>query len=410
MSNKRKIDTSLAEMLVAMKMDSGKKIICVVDAESTRLLGGGGIIWDFGYSFGDVQKGETVGKSHGSLVYESIKDQRLIDEISNWNRVKNATLGGLYDFYNILKQDEWWNEDVITPKEIERHIEEFSKKKQEDIENRAKKQLEKLRNIRNVAVRSAKKHRSRDAYKQGKQWTREQYIKRLKEASEAEQKVKSIQKFLETGENVEKLIKQGILSKSPTLNDIKSEIYNKMYWEQKKEYSDKEFFSDSAHFKELKISYNIDRWKNIVADFRKNLDAKGDSLLAISAYNLGGAEQRFLKQTCAAYGNAEDANVLDEYANICAMNFAKLMVNLDVGKVIDGLMKYSGNDIVESVAKSLSKTKLTKEKLTMEMWYKNIFTDKKDYEETHRAMEDSYDTVAAMAKVIKEEIVILLNR
>lgn len=411
-NNLRIIDTSLAQLITSLKLDSSKTIVCVVDAESTRLLGKGGIIWDFGYTFGNVMTG-SVAEPEGSLVYESIKDKRLIDEIKSWNRVKNSYRGHLYDFYLILDKEGWWSDDEgSTSKEgIEKAIQDLTAIRATDAIEKAKEQLQNQRELRETANRKMAYHKNRkQAFQTMGSPTREHYRNRLRDAKKTRDNIKQIERFLEKSDNLDTLIKGKLLSEDFGLNKIKSDIYAKFYWEQRKYYATEIYDKDVERFLELEISYNIRRWSHIMRDFNKDLKAKSDKreLLAISAYNLGGAEQQYIPKTCEAYGTPKHSDILERYATICAQNFVALMKNLDVEKLVDGLSTLDPNFMMDGVAKALSNTKMA-DTVPMEIWFKTLYKDD-NYTETHTAKGDSYDTALALTKVIKEEIVSILNK
>lgn len=381
MASIRKIDTSVAQIVKTLKYNTSADSVCVLDAESTVYTGGGGLIFDFAYGFSNVRSGQ-IGKPTGYLVYEVIKDDLVIEEISNWGKIKNQAKGNLYDFYNLLKQHGWWNESVFPKGEISKEIAEIQRKTIEE-------QYEKQRVTRAKLQNGAHYHKTRDKWKEPTSYSREQYDKRIIEIQGINAVIDTMKNFLDTGENLRDLIESKAISSNARAAGITKDIYRSLYLQQKQTYNNEVYKSDKALFAQLEISYKIKRWKSIISEFDNRLKDVGSNLLAIVSYNIGPAEKRFIRNTCQLLGTPEYSNIIDKYDSLCLMNLTALLDALDADKIQTLVASLDEEGMVEGLQKALSEYKLPKRQ-SFEFNYKSLM-GVEEYTQSHTAPGDVKD-------------------
>lgn len=407
MSEVRKIDTTLAEMIRTMKLKPSKNSVVVLDTESTVYTGPdgkGGVIFDFAYAPVDILSG-SIKKPVGSLVYESIKDVRIIKEIENWEKLRFASKDSVYNFYKLLNSKGWWKEGIISEGDPIQSMFRIANKA-------AEKRLPILKKEQEGLQKSALYWSMRKTFQNpSSSPSTAKYRERTEDLAAVNLAISSIEDFLKEQDDLEGFLEKGVLASNQTLNSIKKQAYRKMYNEQKFYYSTKDFKNDSVLFQSLSVDYNMKRWATIMQDFKSEMDslAHNGELLGITAYGLAFAEKRFIRQTAKAYGTPDYEDILDDYANFCLKNFAQLTDQMNVEEVLEALSKYSGTDILyEGMEKALNTQQWTS-KLGFDLWYDHLF-DKKDYKQSHEAARDVKDESEAFLKALGEKIIPILER
>lgn len=390
-----------------MKLNPDKSSVVIVDSESTAYTGPdgrGGVIFDFGYGTTNVQTGH-ISKPKGKLVYESIKDTRIIKEIENWEKIKFASKESVYSFYKLLSEKGWWKEEIMQEGDPIKVMFGLANEASE-------KRLPILKKEKAGLTQSADYWRGKGTFQNpSSSASTINYRNRTEDIQAVNVAILQIEDFLKTQDGLEDYLTKGLLGTGNTLDKIKSRAYLRMYNEQKFYYTTTEFKNDSNLFHSLSLSYDMERWRTIMSKFQAEMDALANQgkLLGITAYGLAFAEKRFIKQTCEAYGTPEFADILDKYANFCLMNFSQLLYDLNPQEVIDSLSQYNGKDLLTEGMELALSTQSWKQHLSFEMFYEHIF-ERKDFEQTHTAAGDVQHESEAFIEAIGKKILPILEK
>lgn len=405
MSTVRKIDTDLATLIQVMNLEPDKDSIVMVDVETnnpSRSSFKKLRIFDFAYGNLNPFSGE-IQTPQGSLVYEGILHPKIIEQIIQWKKIKNASFDSYYGFFNLLVEHDWWSDRVISKQEITAEArEQFKLKAREKLYKLQTRVLPEMQRVLRVWETDRSHYKNADKYKAD----RKADIAKLVEA------IKDLTEWIAKDDELDKMIKDGSLTGNPTYDSIMKDVYRDLYNDQYERLNwegDLAFFRRVEQLTGARFSGNIKRWGEVITTFDNKLK-NNKNLLAITAYNIA-HEQKAIKAMVADFGPSEKyAKILDgeTYRSICMHNMMGLITKQEVIDLINGLHSYDDKFFVDNMAKALSDTgKLNTQ--TFELFYKHIFSTK-EYKQSHTAKGDVFDQSEAFVKAFQKYLVPLLER
>ena len=405
MSGVRKVDTDLATLIQVMNLEPDKDSIVMVDVETndpSRSSFKKLRIFDFAYGNLNPFSGE-IQTPEGSLVYEGILHPKIIEQIIQWKKIKNASFDSYYGFFNLLVEHDWWSDRVISKQEITAEArEQFKLKAREKLYKLQTRVLPNLQKSLRYWETVQPHHKYADKYK----------ANRKDDIAKAVVAIKDLTEWIAKGNELDKMIKDGSLTGNPTYDSIMESVYLDLYNDQYERLNwegDLAFFRRVEQLTGARFSGNIKRWGEVITTFDNKLK-NNKNLLAITAYNIS-HEQNAIKAMVADFGPSEKySTILDgeEYRSICMYNMMGLITKQEAIDLINGLHSYDDKFFVENMAKSLSGTgKLNTQ--TFELFYKHTFPTR-EYKQSHTAKGDVFDQSEAFVEVFQQYLAPLLEK
>lgn len=394
MSTDRIINTTLSQMIVNMQLDINKSELAMVDVETGRL---NKMVFDFAYGFVNPVMG-FQSNPEGNIIYEAIANPQLIEEIKEWDKIrKHGYAGGVYEFYKLLKDNNWWDQFLLTPQEIDLEMATvFTQKAQEH-----------LYEIQSIVGRLAEvmaTHKRKSTWKDTNSPTRKHYENRRIEMKQGQDAYIALKRILEKEENLANLVKSGALAENTTIARIQSDIIKGMYkdqlqnmnWELRWEQD-----MQTEIFRNLK--YPIKTWKNTMEGFSKGLKKHSSSLLGITGYGVS-SDQAAISRTSALYTPGTDyGELFDTYGSVCMNNMLGLLDKVDREALLSGLSKYDEkglNKMLEDAFKNIG----TLNTMKFNFRYENVFNCE-NYEQPHTAKGDVWDQSKALIEYFAKYVV-----
>lgn len=392
-----RIDIELPQLLADLKLDNRTEVV-VLDTESAV---GSQRIFDFAYSVIDPFK-KIKGDAKGTLVYEALKDDYLISVISKWKKVKDAANDDTYGFYNRLVEMGWYSQEFSTP-DLERAALDVVRTKAETKYVKQKAILKDLEWRQSwwepESGRRPHKWVSGDAS-----------IQSLSEARERTEKARDVlntlRVFVETGENLDQVMKQRLLGKNNTLASIKQSIYYTLYEQEKKDISKKEMRADLQLFQSMQLKQPVLPWHTIISSFDNDVSKR--DILAVTAYNIA-ADKGFIKKTSNAYGAPGYANVLDKYQQICLQNMYKRLTEIPAKDIYNMLKKNDRQAIGKGYEEALSSSSRSGAAVSFDIAYRTEMNIQ-EFETRHTAADDVNDEAEFLEKVVQKYLAEHLGR
>ena len=158
---------------------------------------------------------------------------------------------------------------------------------------------------------------------------------------------------------------------------------------------------DKAVFDKLGYGGIIEPWKKIMTEMERKLKSKSETLLAISAYNIG-AEKSNFETTSRFFGTPEYANFIDNYYNICMQNLVSRLDTIDPEDLLN-LINSKDDKVIANAIKSMSGTGLSVA-IPLEVHYRDVL-EKPKYAQSHTGVKDAFDQSEAFIQTIRQEIV-----
>ena len=387
-----KIDIELPKLLAELKATNKTKVV-VLDTESVV---GSHLIFDFAYNIIDPFK-SIKGETKGTLVYEALKDDYLISIISKWKKVKDATIDSTYGFYQKLLDEGWYSQEFSTP-DIEKQALDVARTKAEE------QYIKQTNIVKDLKWRQA--WWEPDSGRRAKGWIPGPVsISRLSQArvrtDRAVQIETTLRRFIETGHNLDEVMKQRLLGKNNTLNSIKQKIYYTLYNEQKKTITKEELRADLQLFQRLEFNQPVKPWLDIISSFDD--DVSKQDILAVTAYNIG-ADKNFIKKTSNTYGASRYANVLDKYQQICMQNMYKRLKEIPAQDVYNLLKKNDRQAIEEGYRDALLNSTKSTNSVSFEVAYATEMNID-EFKTTHSAAGDVDDESDFLIEVVQKYLV-----
>ena len=405
MSTVRKIDTDLATLIQVMNLEPDKDSIVMVDVETNdqsrsdfkKLR-----IFDFAYGNLNPFSGE-IQTPQGSLVYEGMLHPKIIEQIIQWKKIKNASFDRYYGFFNVLIEHVWWSDRVISKQEITAEArEQFKLKAREKLYKLQTRILPEQQRALRYWETVQPHHKYADKYK----------ADRKADIAKAVDAIRDLTEWIAKGNELDEMIKDGSLTGNPTYDSIMESVYLDLYNDQYERLNwegDLAFFRRVEQLTGARFSGNIKRWGEVITTFDNKLK-NNKNLLAITAYNIS-HEQNAIKAMVADFGPSEKySTILDgeEYRSICMYNMMGLITKQETIDLINGLHSYDDKFFVENMAKALSGTG-NLNTMNFELFYNHIFPTR-EYKQSHTAKGDVFDQSEAFVKAFQEHLAPLLER
>jgi hypothetical protein len=405
MSTVRKVDTDLATLIQVMNLEPDKDSIVMVDVETndpTRSDFKKLRIFDFAYGSLNPFSGE-IQTPEGSLVYEGMLHPKIIEQIIQWKKIKNASFDSYYGFFNLLVEHDWWSDRVISKQEITAEARErFKLKAREKLYKLQTRVLPEMQRVLRVWETDRSHYKNADKYRADRKADIAKLVKAIKDLTE----------WIAKGNELDKMIKDGSLTGNPTYDSIMESVYRDLYNDQYERLNwegDLAFFRRVEQITGARFSGNIKRWGEVITTFDNKLK-NNRNLLAITAYNIS-YEQKAIKAMVADFGPSEKySKILDgeTYRSICMQNMMGLITKQEAIDLINGLHSYDDKFFVENLAKALSTTgKLNTQ--TFELFYKHIFPTR-EYKQSHTGKGDVFDQSEAFVEAFQKHLAPLLER
>lgn len=388
------ITTTLPQLISDLKFDENKIHMAVLDTESTTSR----MIFDFAYAINTPREG-LQGIPKGTLVYEALKDSFLYDEISKWNKVKNATENQTYSIINKLHNSDWFSK-THSPAEIAQIQKELTTSVAINV-------LEKTRKLtvlaNDISFRGEWNNETGSRRKfEGSKYTRELYEQSLINASEVDKGAIMLKRYIEYQDNVEHLIKNKIVAENDYhLQRKLGKLYYDRYTKMKLTPSEKEMREDLATVKTMLHGDQVESWGTIMKEFESTLDGYKDSLLGISAYSIQN-DRSFIRQTSDKYGFPTYRNVLDKYREVCLEAMYKQLRRMkpeDIANMLDG----ENPDAIAKGYRVALRNSGKSAKASFTVAYNNEFDAKnRGFKAQHTAPGDVFDESRLSNLLIKE--------
>jgi len=359
-------------------------------------------IFDFAYGNLNPFSGE-IQTPEGSLVYEGMLHPKIIEQIIQWKKIKNASFDSYYGFFNLLVEHDWWSDRVISKQEITAEArEQFKLKAREKLYKLQTRVLPEQQRVLRYWETVRPHHKYADKYKADRKANIAKLVKAIKDLTE----------WIAKGNELDEMIKDGSLTGNPTYDSIMKSVYTDLY---KDQYERLNWEGDLAFFRRVeqltgaRFSGNIKRWGEVITTFDNKLK-NNKNLLAITAYNIS-HEQNAIKAMVADFGPSEKyAKILDgeEYRSICMYNMMGLITKQKTIDLINGLHSYDDKFFVENLAKTLS-YKNNLNTMEFELFYSHIFPTK-EYKQSHTAKGDVFDQSEAFVEAFQQYLAPLLEK
>lgn len=405
MSDVRKVDTDLATLIQVMNLEPDKDSIVMVDVETndpSRSDFKELRIFDFAYGNLNPFTGE-IQEAQGNLVYEGMLHPKIIEQIIQWKKIKNASFDSYYGFFNLLVDHDWWSDRVISKQEVTAEArEEFKRNAREKLYELQTRILPEKQRVLKVWETTKSHYKNANKYKAD----RKADIAKLTDA------IKDLTEWIAKGNELDEMIKGGSLIGNPTYDSIMKDVYTDLYRDQYERLNwegDLAFFRRVEQLTGARFSGNIKRWGEVITTFDDKLK-NNKNLLGITAYNIS-HEQKAIKAMVADFGPSEKySTILDgeEYRSICMKNMMGLITKQKTKDLINGLHSYDDKFFVDNVAKALSsKNKLNT--MEFELFYNEIFPTR-DYKQSHTGKGDVFDQSEAFIEAFQQHLVPHLER
>lgn len=387
MSSKTRIDKELPQLLSDLKLGS-KKDILLFDVEASV---GKGVIFDFAHGVVDLENLNTS-NLEGYLVYEALRHQGIMNEISKWDKIKEASYHETYGFYQKLLNEGWYSV-VISEKEIENDMNNY-------IRTQARQKYEKQLRYTEEQIRVEKwwdPSSGRRPYAwSASAYTRDKREKALRRVNNSQKAEKILSDYLRTEENLEKLMESKILGEKVTLSSIQEKIYFTLYNEQKQEITPVQKDADFQLIKTLNLGQPVEEWESVMRRFLSR--AKSDEILAVSSYNLGG-DKNFITRTNLEFGTKNYLNAFKDLQQICLMNMYHRLQEVP-GEAFYDMLKHDNSQAIKRGYEEALKTKTNKGKpVSFEIAYQNEF-DAASFSTKHTAMGDVEDEAKLLQEIL----------